>query len=141
MPGPSSLRWTLLKTDGRTALYMGCLLFRLILLGFLKLYSSRLPKKEGPKGTHSGLGGRARDRCRRDVTTIATVVLLNIDDPTWGAWAWWWGQTERATRASMFLTDVANHLPPRAVASWKLVETSSRSGAAFFGNPPLKSLP
>jgi len=67
------------------------------------------------------------------VTTIATVVLLNIDDPTWGAWAWWWGQTERATRASMFLTDVANHLPPRAVASWKLLETSSRSGAAFLG--------
>ena len=67
------------------------------------------------------------------MTTIATVVLLNIDDPTWGAWAWWWGQTERATRASMFLTDVAYHLPCRS-----LLEARGdvfQVGSCLFGNP------
>ena len=32
------------------------------LLGFLKLLSGRLPKNEGQKGTHSGLGSTARQR-------------------------------------------------------------------------------
>jgi hypothetical protein len=55
------------------------------LLGFLKTLSSQIPKTEGQKGTHSGLRSRAgQPHCRRDVTTTATVVLLNIDDFTWG---------------------------------------------------------